>query len=444
MKKKLKIVMVGGGSYNWGPRLLCDLVQTPELENSEVVLLDINLAAAKEVKAAIDRVCRDNSKKFLFTATRDEDKAFKDADFVFITISTGGLDMMQHDLEIPERYGIYQAVGDTSGPGGWSRLLRNVPVFTKMARKIEKLSPNAVVMNYTNPMSGLTGAIAAVTKLRSVGLCHGVMGTINYLSRMMGVEEKDLSVRYGGVNHFFWIVDFKVNGKDGYPMLRKKLGKSTLLKFDMVSKDPAGFSENNHRIFAEVFEHYGYLTYVVDSHSSEFFTSYLTDPKIIKDFKIKRKTVEGRRNGLVNARQFALDMASGKVKMLPRSREKVVDIMKAMATNTPFIDVVNLPNIGQIDNLPRGAVVETLGLVDSAGFAPIAIGPLPEILRGLTEVHCHVQKMTLEAALTGDRKLAVEALCLDPLCAKLAPSQIRKMGMELMKATGKYLPQFKN
>jgi alpha-galactosidase len=163
---------------------------------------------------------------------------------------------------------------------------------------------------------------------------------------------------------------------------------------------------------------------------------------MMEDFKIKRKTVDGRRAGLIKSRQFTLDMASGKEKMLSRSRETAVDIMKALVTNTPFIDVVNLPNIGQIDNLPRGAVVETLGLIDSGGFAPITIGPMPEILRGLTEVHCHVQKMTLEAALSGSGKLAIEALMLDPLCAKLAPSQIRKMGLELMAATGEYLPQF--
>ena len=435
--------MVGGGSYNWSPRLLCDLVQTPELEGADVVLLDIDSNAAKEMKSAMDRICSDNNKNFRFIATSNEEKAFTDADFVVITISTGGLDMMQHDIEIPERYGIYQAVGDTSGPGGWSRLLRNVPVFEKMARKIERLAPNAVVMNYTNPMSGLTGAISAVSKLKSVGLCHGVMGTINYLSRIMGVEEKDLSVRYGGVNHFFWILDFKVKGKDGYPLLRKKLGKSTLLKYDMVSKDPAGFSENSHKVFAEAFEHYGYLTYVADSHTSEFFTAYLTDRKMVEDFKIKRKTVSGRRESIKKSRQFTLNMASGKEKILSRSRETAVDIIKALATNTPFIDVVNLPNIGQIDNLPRGAVVETLGVVDGAGFAPISIGRMPEILRGLTEVHCHVQKMTLEAGLTGNEKLALEALMLDPLCAKLAPSQVRKMGLELMAATKGYLPQFK-
>jgi alpha-galactosidase len=442
MSSKTKIVMVGGGSYNWSPRLLCDLVQTSELEGAEVVLLDLNLTAAKEMKAAIDRICADNHKKFSFTATNNEDKAFKDADFVLITISTGGLDMMRHDLKIPEKYGIYQTVGDSVGPGGWSRLLRNVPVFEKMARKIEKLAPHAVVLNYTNPMAGLTGAICEVSNLRTVGLCHGVMGTLNYLSRVMGVEEKDLSVRYGGVNHFFWILNFMAKGKDGYPLLREKLGSSTLLKYDKASKDPAGFSDNNHELFTEIFEHYGYLTYSADRHTSEFFTAYLTDHKMIEKFKLKRTSVEERKKGIEESRKFALKMAAGKEKMLARSRETAVDIMRALVTNTPFIDVVNLPNIGQIDNLPRGAVVETLGLVDSSGFAPIGIGSMPETLRELTEVHCRIQKMTLEAALTGNKKMALEALTLDPLCAKLAPSDIKKMGLELMTATKKYLPQF--
>jgi alpha-galactosidase len=443
MSKKIKIVMVGGGSYNWSPRLLCDLVQTPELEGSEVVLLDIDLKAAKNIKAAIDRVCADNGKKFSFIATSDENKAFKDCDFVIITINTGGLETMRHDLEIPRKYGIYQTVGDSPGPGGWSRMLRNVPVFEKMTRKIEKLSPRAVVLNYSNPMAGLTGAICQTSNLRAVGLCHGVMGTLNYLSRVLGVDEKDLAVRYGGVNHFFWILDFKVRGQDGYALLRKKLGSSTLLKFDKASEDPAGFSENNHLLFSELFEELGYLTYSADGHTSEFFTGYLTDKEMQKKYKLKGHMIQDRTTKTDEKKKLVSDFISGKQKMLERSRETAVDIMKAMVQNTPFIDVVNLPNIGQIDNLPKGAVVETLGLVDGAGFAPITIGPLPEILRGLTEIHCHVQKMTLEAALTGNEKLAFEALMLDPLCAKLAPTQIRKMGKELMKATAKYLPQFK-
>ena len=141
-------------------------------------------------------------------------------------------------------------------------------------------------------------------------------------------------------------------------------------------------------------------------------------------------------------RKYALKLASGEEKILPRSRETAMDIIKAFVTNTPFVDVVNLPNIGQIDNLPRGAVVETLGLVDSSGFSPIGIGSMPEPLRTLLEIHCQMQKMTLEAALSGNKELALKALMLDPLCSKLAPSDIRKMGLDLMEATGDYLPQF--
>ncbi len=443
MSENTKIVMVGGGSYNWCPRLICDLIQAPELEKSDVFLLDINLKAAQDVKAAADRLCKDNNKNFRFIATSNEEEAFKNADFVIITISTGGLEMMKHDIEIPEKYGIYQTVGDSVGPGGWSRLLRNVPVFTEMARKIEKLSPNAVILNYTNPMAGLTGAISEVCDLRNVGLCHGVFGTRAYISRVFDVKPEEISLSYGGVNHFFWILNFTVNGKNGYKLLRNKLGKDTLLKFDKSSEDPAGFSDFNHNLFTELYENFGYLTYSADRHTSEFFTGYLTDPKMIEQFKLVRTSIEDRRKGIEKKRLFTQDLASGKEKMLPQSMETAIDIMKAFVNGKPFVDVVNLPNTGQIDNLPRKAVVETLGVVTPVGFSPICAGPMPPSLKQITEIHCNIQLMNLEAAMTGNRKLAFEALTLDPLCAKLSPSEVRRMGNELLEATKEYLPQFK-
>ncbi len=443
MTTNTKITIVGGGSYVWGPRLLCDLVQTPEFDNSDVMLLDINLKAAEEMKAALDRICADNDKNFRFIATSNEEEAFKDTDFVIITISTGGLDMMKHDLEIPDKYGIYQTVGDSVGPGGWSRLLRNVPVLVDMARKIEKLSPNAVILNYTNPMAGLTGAICETTDLRTVGLCHGMFGTRWYIARILDVDKEDMAIRYGGVNHFFWIWDFSVKGEDGYKLLRDKLNGDSLVKYDKASDDPVGFSDKDHLLFAEMYENYGYLNYVADRHTCEYFTPYLTDIEMMKKFKLERSPVERRRKNHGIKRQFTLDLAAGKEKIMEPSPETAIAIMKAMVTNKTFTDVVNLPNTGQIDNLPRGAVVETMGLVDSNGFAPITMGKMPEIVRGVTEVHCHVQMMALEAAMTGNKKLAFEALMLDPLCAKLAPSEVKKMGQELLTATKEYLPQFK-
>jgi alpha-galactosidase len=441
MSTKTKIVMVGGGSYNWCPRLLSDLIQTDELLGSEIVLLDPNLEASQEIKEAMTYMAKTLGRDFKFISTSNENAAFKDADFVVITISTGGLDMMKHDLEIPERYGIWQTVGDSVGPGGWARLLRNVPVFEKMARKIEKLSPSAVVLNYTNPMAGLTGAIAQTTSLRTVGLCHGLFSTYGLIKRLLQVEEKDISVRFGGVNHFFWILDFKVKGEDGYPLLMKKLkGISLNEALDRAPRDTP--RKHDFDLCEELLRQYGMLTYNEDRHTCEYFPPYLTDRAMLKRFKLIRTTVEERKGMLEKNREYTLRLASGKEKMPPRSRETAMDIMKAFVTNTPFVDVVNLPNIGQIDNLPRGAVVETLGLVDSSGFAPIGIGSMPEPLRTLLETHCQVQKMTLESALTGNKELALKALMLDPLCAKLAPSDIRKMGLDLMEATGDYLPQF--
>jgi alpha-galactosidase len=192
----------------------------------------------------------------------------------------------------------------------------------------------------------------------------------------------------------------------------------------------------------ELLRQYGMLTYNEDRHTCEYFPAYLTDKAMLKRFNLVRTTVGERAQMLKKNREYTLKLASGKEKMPPRSRETAMDIIKALVTNTPFVDVVNLPNSGQIDNLPRGAVVETLGLVDSSGFAPIGIGAMPEPLRTLLETHCQVQKMTLEAALTGNKELAIEALMLDPVCAKLAPSDVRMMGLALMAATGDYLPQF--
>lgn len=435
--------MVGGGSYNWCPRLLSDLIQTDELTGSEIVLLDPNLKAAGEVKAAAEYMARTLNRKFRFTCTSDERIAFKNADFIIITISTGGLEMMRHDIEIPDKYGIYQTVGDSVGPGGWSRLLRNVPVFEKMARKIEKLSPDAVILNYTNPMAGLTAAITQTVPLKTVGLCHGLFDTYNMIKKIFSVEEKDISVQYGGINHFFWLLDFKIKRKNAYPMLKKKLAAISIDEYINKFSNSGIPRKTDHLLCNELFKEYGYLTYIEDRHTCEYFPAYLTSKKMIRRFKLLRTTMEDREKMRTNTRRFTLDLAAGKEKIPPKSRETAIDIIKAFVTNKSFIDVVNLPNTGQIDNLPRNAVVETLGQVNSMGFNPMCIGSVPEKLKVLMEPHCHVQKMTLEAALTGNRKLALEALMMDPLCSVLPPSDIRRMGEELLTATSEYLPQFK-
>lgn len=439
-----KIVMVGGGSYNWCPKLLRDLMLAEELDGSEVVLLDPKLKAAQEVKAAGEAMAKRFGRRYRIRATSGETAAFRNADFVIITISTGDLEMMAHDLAIPEKYGIFQTVGDTVGPGGWSRSLRNVPVFVHLAQQIEKLSPRAVVLNYTNPLACLTGAIHRVSGLRNVGLCHGVFGSYNLLQKLFNCHEKDLAVRFGGVNHFVWVLDFTVRGRPGYPLLKKRLGRKTLDEaLTEGETDEAGF-HSHHALCHELYSQHGYLPYVGDRHTCEFLPGYLTPREsALKKFRLVRTTIAQRRANRRRARSWTLSLAAGKADPGPRSRETATNIIAAIARGEAFCDVVNLPNEGQIDNLPRGAVVETLGLVDSLGFRPISSGPMPALPQLLSEPHCRCQLMTLEAALTGDRELALQSLMADPVCAHLSPSEVRSMGRELMAATKKWLPQFK-
>lgn len=439
-----RIVMVGGGSYTWCPRLLSDLMRTPEMEGSQIVLLDPNLQAAEEIAAAGRAIAASLQVTYTIEATDDEASALTGADFVLITISTGGLDAMSYDLSIPEKYGIYQTVGDTVGPGGWSRALRNIPVFVHLGEQIARYAPRAAVLNYTNPLAVLTATLNETASTRTVGLCHGVFSNYRVLERLFDVDESDLCVNYGGVNHFFWVLDFTVKGEPGYPLLSKVLaGRSLDEALALGDTDAMGF-HSHHALASELYKGYGYLPYVGDRHTSEFLPGFLTPALDALDrFSLVRTSVEERRQNRTKARQTALDLASGKMEPFSRSRETAVDIMMAMAYEKPFYDVVNVPNEGQISNLPLGAVVETLGLIDGLGFRPVTVGDLPEQVRQVVEPHCHVQMMTLEAALLGDRDLAIQSLIMDPICSHLAPSDVRAMGLELMEATQAWLPQFK-
>jgi alpha-galactosidase len=375
--------------------------------------------------------------------TDDEAAALTEADFVIITISTGGLEAMAHDLAIPEKYGIYQTVGDTVGPGGWSRTLRNVPVFVHLGEQLARYAPHAVVLNYTNPMASLTATLIEVSGLRTVGLCHGLFENYAALEALFGVEEQELSLNFGGLNHFFWVLDFAVRGEPGYPLLEERLGQRSLeAALHDGTVDEHGF-HSHQTLASELYEQYGYLPYIADRHTSEFLSGYLNStPEALERYNLKRTTIEERERMRQEARQRALELASGEREPSSRSRETAVDIIIAVSQHEPFVDVVNLPNEGQIDNVPRGVVVETLGLVDGLGFRPISVGALPPVIERLIAPHCTVLELTLDAALCGDEEMALQALTLDPLCSHLSPAEARAMGRELMQATKKWLPQF--
>jgi alpha-galactosidase/6-phospho-beta-glucosidase family protein len=451
--RTIKIAYIGGGSQNWGPSLIRDIIFRKGMEDAklDIRLLDVHMGRAQAVQDLFKVKLKEwDIDRVKITATLDAKEAITGADFVLITISTGRLEAMANDLAIPEKYGVYHTVGDTCGPGGWSRTLRNIPVFQAYAEMIKKLAPNAFVLNYTNPMGTLTKVMAdALGPNRVVGLCHGLFECYAVLQQIFGLEsEKEILVRFSGMNHFFWIQDMKINGRDGHKMLRDKMkgGKSFC---DLVAEshvDSMGFS-SNYLLAGELLDNYGYLPYVGDRHTAEFFGCYITNPKLMERFNIQRTTVEQRAQWNKGAEDCVQDQIHGReneyaLKTEP-SRETAADIIKAITFNEPFADVVNTVNAGQAPNLPLGAVVETMGLIDSSGFRPLAAGPLPESIRAIEAPHANVQIRTVEAAISKNKDDALMALAADPACAHLTISDIKKMGLELMEANKKYMPKEK-
>jgi galacturan 1,4-alpha-galacturonidase len=448
-KRKIKIAFIGGGSLSWSANILRDIIFKEGLDelDLDIRLLDLDMPRAELVRDYVGYHLKEwGVDRVKLTATTEPDPAIEGADFVLITISTGRLETMKWDVELPEKYGIYATVGDTAGPGGWSRSLRNIPVFRDYAEKIKKLAPNAYVLNYTNPMGTLTKVLSdALGREKVVGLCHGLFECYEILKSIFGLEsEKDINVRFGGMNHFFWIVDLKIKGDDGFAMLRERLGGRNLSEIlQEVHTDAMGWSSDKW-LAGELFREYGYLPYVGDRHTCEFIGCYLSNKDLMERFKLKRTSIKDREDMYAESEKRHRDGIAEKKMTLERkaSRETAADIMKAIIFDEMFVDVVNTPNMGQISNMPYGAVVETLGLVDGMGFTPLTVGPLPEPVRALCAPHAQVQLRVVEAGLSGDLEAALLALAADPACAHMTVSDIKKMGTELLEANRAWLPQF--
>jgi alpha-galactosidase/6-phospho-beta-glucosidase family protein len=448
MAKRIKLAYVGGGSFQWAPRIIRDIMMKEELPDIDFYLLDFNLEHAGLIHKLCEKMNKELKTNHQFIITNQEEEAYEGCDFVIICISTGGLTTMSKDLSIPEKYGIFATVGDTVGPGGWSRNLRNIPVFNEMAQKIERYSPNAVVLNYTNPMACLSKAFYAQTKLRTVGLCHGLFENYSTMQKIFGLEHEDqLKIRFGGVNHFFWILDFKVNGQDGYKLLREKLsgGKQFVDLINEAHQDEGGFSSNKF-LASELYETFGLLPYIGDRHTCEFLPHVITgDEERLRKYRILRTTIEERQQKMEDKRHEIMQMISGEKPIsYAKSRETAADIVEAVALGKEFIDIINVPNIGQIPSLPLGGIVETLGVVNTLGFTPITAGPLPEPINRLVLPHVVNSEIIYQAATEGDFELALQALYNDPSCAHLNYRQIRSMAMELIEVNKDFLPQFSN
>jgi len=448
----MKITIIGGGSYCWTPTLFRDIVLTPGLEGSEIVLEDIKrkhlddlLKCCKVILAQTGK-----AKDFSVSGTLDEAAALRRADYVILTISTGGYDSMANDLEIPYKYGIYQPVGDTVGPGGISRALRNVPVVVGLAKRMERLCPDAWLLNITNPMTTITRSVWRETSIRCIGLCHELYGTLRTLQKLLGAEDwrKDFDCVTVGVNHLPWIIKLRYKGKDAFPVIRKKLkeveavspdakGPGTALDHTLVGSNQVKFA---------LLEAFGALPAAGDRHIVEFFPYFCTEEmQRGAAMGVKLTTIEDRRDRWTPSwKKNVAEITAGKKPIgLTVSQEATSKVVAALAGVMEWKDVLNLPNRGQVAELPRDAVVETMGMVVRDAAYGLPVGSVPPAI--LTQLQRHVtnQEMTVEAALTGDRGLLLQALLNDPMCGAIRDyRQMAKMMNELLAANRKWLPQF--
>ncbi len=442
---RLKIVLVGGGSVSWTPRIGADLLLTPALAHAQYVLLDINQRASDLTKAYLDKLARELQVDATFVSTNRRD-ALAGAQYVLITIATGGDDAHEYDLSIPERFSIYHTVGDTSGPGGWARLIRNFDVFVSLANDINRYAPGAVVLNYTNPMTALTEVLARVCHGPVVGLCHALFENLELIKKCYALEsEARIAVKYAGLNHFFWTTEAKAGSVDVIADLARRLKTRSLAEaLQLPPPEAKNVFDSPRRVAEELFRRTGVLPYLGDRHTCEFFPYYITSKSNLSRYGLIRTPNRHRRRRHREEGQKLVAMIQGKIpaEYKQRTRETAADIIAAHCQGQVFIDVGNLPNIGQISNLPHGLVVETAVRVDRNGFSPLAFGALPPIVHGFIEPYAHVFPMVVEACFRRDKKLALQALRLDPVCSHLNGAQVSELGERLLGAHKRFIKAF--
>ena len=449
----MKITIIGGGSYCWTPILVRDILFTPGLEGSEICLEDIVPKHLKDLHACAQAIVRQagKEKEFTVTATLDEKEALRNADSVILTITTGGYDAMAHDLRIPYEFGIYQPVGDTIGPGGLLRALRNIPVVVGIARNMERNCPDAWLLNISNPMSTLTRAVWRETDIRCIGLCHELYGTLRMLEKFLGAEDwrRDFDCVTVGVNHLPWITRLRYRGRDAFPVIRRKWAQWGA--GSVKAKDAAGTALDetllgSQQVKFALFRDFGCFPAAGDRHLVEFFPYFLTDEmQHGAAMGVALTTIEDRREKWTPRwQQNVREITQGKKKMEPRvSTEATAKVAAALAGIGDWVDVLNLPNLGQIPDLPREAIVETMGLVQREAAYGLPVGPVPPEILTQLQRFVTIHELTVEAAVKGDRDLALRAMLLDPLCGTVKRyGDLERMLDKMLKAERRWLPQF--
>lgn len=453
-----RVVIIGGGSYQWVPKLLVDFANTPDLHDAHLVIEDIDPAPIPRMVELVEHIARVRSIGLTASGTTDQREALRGADFVVVSISTGGFASMRHDLEIPARYGVKQAVGDTVGPGGIVRALRNVPVLVGIARDMAECCPDAWMLNLTNPMTTLCRAVTRETEVPTIGLCHEITITRFVLSLLLDVSFLDVDLTVGGVNHLPFVTAMRVGDRDGFGMLRDALARADEIAAEPLAMDmPEGLGHPPppggrwtkgdllavNRVKLDLFDRWGVLPGAGDRHVAEFFADYLTpDTGWGADLGIELQTIEDREHWQRRyVDELEAMLGTPAVSRAP-SGEMVCGIIRDMRAGTRGEYPGNLPNVGHVADLPDGVVVEGICVVEGPAVTPRDRVSLPSPAADALRTIVAAQELTVEAAMQRSRSLVVEAMRTDPLAARVPAARIPALVDEMLAATAPWLGGF--
>ena len=453
--ENIKIAYVGGGSRGWAWGLMSDLAASDDI-SGEVFLYDIDFEAAKHNEVIGNKFndCEGAKSKWTYHAVKTAEEAMTDADFVIISILPGTFDEMESDVHTPEKYGIYQSVGDSTGPGGIVRAMRTVPMYEEIALNVKKYCPDAWVISYTNPMTLCTKALYnTFPEIKAIGCCHEVFATQKLLGQMLeemcgieNVKREDVKVTPVAVNHFTWLISAKYKNIDLFPLyaeFAKKYAQTGYTK----GKDDNWM--NNHfdccqKVKFDLFNNFGFIAAAGDRHLAEFCDGdkYLKNSETVKSWGFGLTPVSWRKNDLKDRLKKSEDYRSGKIPVeLNCTGEEGVNQIRALLGLCELVTNVNIPNIGQISNLPMGAVVETNAILRAGTLEPIAAGEIPESIYPMVSRICEIQEIVSEGIAERNVDKIFEGFAKDPLvtCSR---EDAKKLFDEMIENTKEYLTSY--
>lgn len=443
-----KIVLIGAGSAVFTRGLIADLIRLHW--TADVTLVDVDTAALAVVHRLARKMVAATGAAITLRATTDRRQALPGATVVICTVGVGGRRAWEQDVFIPRQYGIYAPVGDTVGPGGSSRALRMIPVMVEIARDLLELAPDALFFNYGNPMAPICRAIRKATGANVTGLCHGVVHVARYLAHKLDVHPSRLHYTAVGINHLTWFTSVRSDGQDAMPRLRALAADKADHPLLQATPNDNPFESPDDDPFSWQLMHlFGAFPAVLDRHVTEFFPQFFRDGSYwgcrlgVDMFHLEGTIAEGD-EAFEAMRTLADDPAPLDPAAIERAEgehEQVMDIIDSIRNDRSLIFSANLPNTGQVANLPLQAIVESPCVADAEGLRAMALGALPSGIVGTLATRYQWVETIVEAALERSRDKFIQALVLDGAVSSI--DQAAALADDLLAGQAAHLPQWR-